>query len=402
MPEHVSATSIRKTIVNTIENSNKIKAQKEMYNYFEGQYKISRSNLFPQIDVKSVIENREKPGIYPNKLNSVIELSASIPIWDAQRYEELTTNKAQKEVGKIEFDYSKKRIIQIAASTHIDIIQQEKVLELTKNISNKFAQQRKEMYQRFKAGERTITDVRQVKARLARYLARLSRERETMRMLERRYKELTNSRGRVSLQPTQINTKKYIKQKIYLNNITEVNLSKQRLNLSLSKYRAQKLMHLPTVSLVATVDNNHDQLYGTGLSDFDNKKIQLTLKLPLFSSFSTSNKIKSSYTQVRLNEIIHKQQKLEASEKVREIVFQINNSHKIIKNLQWAKYMAKKALDGITTEFAAGNKSGQDLLDSEEELFLAELEHIKEDGRLDKLKIEHLALINKIDEYFKL
>lgn len=395
-----SADTIQDVLRNVLSQNIHLKTERHRVQASKLSLNGSRSAFFPKVNAKMGMVYSDNKVIYKNHKASTAEVSLSVPILDSAIFSKYKTREKEYKLSKSVFKLKENDLLGQASIVVIGLDKLRRQYQITLEMKNKFQFQRRNMYKRFQAGEKTITDVRQVKSRLASHVARQFRQEEQMRILERDFYNLTRNYVPKIINVMKISMKKI--SSISAGASLKLNVLRESTRLAKQQYISQKMKHYPSLNLTASSLKSYDRFYKEKNTFLSESSAQVTLNIPLFGFGEIANNVESSIEKLLGQRLLLKYEKESVSQNHDEMIFKINNSKKILKSLDWAKGMAEKALEGIQTEFDSGNKGSEVLLNSEEELFLARLSYIEESARTETLKIEYLSLKNILKEYYKL
>lgn len=281
--------------------------------------------------------------------------------------------------GRKQLEAIEQNVLLDAVRAYMDVFQNQSVLELSHNNLEVLKKQLQATRDRFDVGEVTRTDVAQSEARVSRaesdYVqaqgALATAQGEFLRVMGHEAGTLTMP-GNIPQIPASLNEAIEIAQ----NNNPDLLSSKYREQAADSDVWVRGAALLPSVNLQGTLRRET----GAGIfgdSDFDTDSIGLNMRIPLYQSGAEYSRIREAKSQLQRRKF----DILNTSDTVRENVTraweQLQTARAVIKAQEDNIRAAEIALDGVKQEQQYGARTTLDVLDAEQELFVARVNHVR-------------------------
>lgn len=262
------------------------------------------------------------------------------------------------------------------ATAYMDLLQAQEVLKLSQKNEEVLRKHLQSAEERFKLGEVTRTDVAQAKARLSRAISEKTRALGDVNTALATYKRIVGTEPLQLVVPSiPANLPANIEDatKIALMQNPELEAAKFNVMASKDVINISKAALLPDVNLRSEIRKTEGYA-SFGRGDYDTKTATLTVSVPLYQSGA-------EYSKIRANKRLEERRKFEAKSVYDQV---IEKTVRAWRNLEVAKSNVKSradaveaasvALEGVTQEAALGSRTTLDVLDAEQELFMAQVE----------------------------
>lgn len=309
------------------------------------------------------------------------------------------TAKEKVKAARAELSATEQQVLLNAVVAYTDVVEKQSVLELNQKNVDVLQKQLDATNARFKAGELTVTDISQATARLAR--AR-SDERQALGDLEAAKATFKRTighdvDGKITMPPVPSgipNSFSEAKEQARQNNpILEA--ARRNENAAENNVYVHGASILPSVNLQGTM-TRADTGSSSAIGHLDSDAVKLNVSIPLYQSGAEWSRLREARNlaqQAKFNA-------LDTNEAVVESVNiaweNYNTSKAIIASNKAALEAAETALDGVRKENEFGVRTILDVLDAEQEAFIARVGLIRA-ARAEKLQSYRLlAAIGKL------
>lgn len=261
-----------------------------------------------------------------------------------------------------------------AVSAYTNVVRDRRVLELAITNESRLDRQRQATLDRFEVGEVTRTDVAQAEARLADAVSEKVAADGDLQISIAQYEQVVGSRpGQLSTTFPRVDTAATLEEALARSDKNPDLLAAEwAVQIADADVRVAEAELLPSVDLSASYD------YLTEPSQFNNfqrgGQVTATVTVPLYQSGA-------EYSVVRQNKQILVQTRRDLQDQRRATIEFTNRAWE---SLQTANAVARStqesvranqiALEGVQTEALVGARTVLDVLDAENELFLAEVD----------------------------
>lgn len=264
---------------------------------------------------------------------------------------------------------------------YMNVIRDYSVLELSRNNENVLRRQLEASRDRFSVGDVTRTDVAQSEARLARARADTIQAEGNLESSIAEFERVIGYRPEnlplplpEALPPLPATLEDAVKRAQAHNpSVQSSHHAKEAADEDVGVAFAALL---PQVSLQGTL-SRQDGTGVTGASTFDSDQLLVNVSIPLYQNGS-------EYSAVRESELVSKQRKyelLDTKQRVREATIQawenLQTAISTIESQQQQVEAAEIALDGVRQEHRFGARTVLDVLDAEQELFVARVDLVR-------------------------
>lgn len=280
----------------------------------------------------------------------------------------------QVQAGRAQLNAVTQQVLLQAISSYMDVLRDKAIVDLSVHNAKVLQDQKGATGERFKVGEVTRTDVAQSEARLARAVADLSQAKGDLARSMASFKRVIGS------SPDRLTVPRLLP---VLPNTLEAALSQAEAanpNLRRAKFTAdasekqvsaQKAALLPTVALQGYI-RREDGVGGVfGNADYDNDAVLLNVNVPLYQSGA-------EYARVREARQNRERAKFDALDTQNEVTARVvqawegfHTSQASIRAHVTAIRSAEQVLDGVKQEQKYGARTVLDVLDAEQELYVA-------------------------------
>lgn len=378
-----SAISLKETLETAYNSNPEIKSERENLGATDEAVAQAASEFRPTVSA-DYSKGRQRssfagsPEDYTDK--ETRQITVEQPIFDGfGSVARFRAAKLQVSAGREQLSAVTQDVLLRAVTAYMDVLRDSAVLELSKNNVGVLNKQLDASEDRFDVGEVTRTDVAQSKARVSRAISEQAQSEGDLASSAAAFKRL------VGIEPSGLEEQKMIpelpatlEQAIAIAKENNPNL--QRANFtqeSLSKrVNANKAAVLPSVSLQGYM-RREEGAGVTGGNDYDNDAVTMNVRVPLYQSGS-------EYSRVRESKQNYQRAKYDAIDTGNETVERVTraweNLQASIASIQAneaAIDAATIALDGVKQEQQYGARTVLDVLDAEQELFLARVNLVR-------------------------
>ncbi len=292
-----------------------------------------------------------------------------------------------------------------AIVAYMDVLRDQSVLELSRNNEEVLRKQLQASKDRFEVGEVTRTDVAQSEARLARAQSDTIAARGSLISSRASYERVIGNKAESLSAPSDFPAlPPTLEDAIAVGlenspNMLQADYSQRAADSDIDVAFAALL---PDVSLEGRISRAEGQGF-TGATDFDSDSILVNLSVPLYQSGSEYSRVreaKSRASQRKFN-------LFDVRDQTEELITQswedLQTSIATIKSSQANIEAAEVALDGVKQEQLYGSRTVLDVLDAEQELFVARVNLVRAErdrvvaifnllGSVGRLDVANLAL----------
>jgi TolC family type I secretion outer membrane protein len=310
---------------------------------------------------------------------STVQLTVSQPLYRGGRTEAATDSaEALILAGRQDLASTERRVLLDAVTAYMDVVQNQAVLDLTRNNEEVLRRQLEAVRERFRVGEITRTDVAQSESRLSRATAdRISAEGaliSSRAVLARVIGEMPRT---LTPPPPLPELPKSEDEALAVSYDENPDLLGARFREVAAKndVRVASGALLPTVSLNGTL-TKADETTRNNLQT-DTQKLALTVTVPLYEGGAV-------YSQTRQRKQTHNQRRIQVEEQrraVRQAVVQAWENLGTARSNITARVSqveaARIALEGVQQEAEVGSRTTLDVLDQEQEYLDARVAEVR-------------------------
>jgi len=387
-----------KVILNeVVKNSHFLKKRRNSIKAKKQSVKSVRSSYFPSSSFSIGSEYENDSSTYNDNYGTFAKVNLKVPIYNKKTSSSYSEKKVDLKTERKLYELEVNELVQEVLLELLKIDELKNKIDVLRKIEEKVQTERKDMYLRYKTGDKTLTDVRQVKVRLSQYITRTLRNEIDLKNLKKRFKiyinrELKKDIPLSSIKISNIKKKKNLKLKYF----------RGKVELSDKKLMTKKALKYPVLALNGISEHKFHKFFSEKVKNTSENSIQVSFSIDLFDWNKTDYSVEEYLYKKKAERNLYFLEQQKQNVKEVNLLDQISQTKKIIKNLEWGRDMALKAFKGVRTEFENGNKSSESLLDSEEELFENELLLISEKAQLERLKVSYLYESNALMDYFDL
>ncbi len=350
---------------------------------------IGRAGLLPQISASAsrsrVDGTRRQPDASGRQISSDLDYDAEVfalrlrqPLYDRQKFAEYRQGEQRAELSSAEFDASSQQVALTLAGRYFEVLLAGETIELATARLRAFEQQVAAAQRRYELGDGTVTDVDQAAARRDLAQAELIEAQDNQTIALRRLQELLGQR------PEQLAT---LHQRFHTPPLQPAALpewlSQARSNNP--ALRAQQLAHRvaseevsrvqaghwPTVDLVLAYTDSESDSISTLNQRNRYTSAGVELQVPLYAGGGVSARVRQA--------IASREQALEEFNATREEVLSVTtrafrgvqSGELRIRALERAVASSERAQDSARKSFLAGASTNLDILNAEEQVFIA-------------------------------
>ncbi len=283
----------------------------------------------------------------------------------------------QVEAGIQDYIAAEQLVLNNAVIAYVDVIRTRRVEALSDNNRNVLQEQLDATESRFELGETTRTDVAQAKSRLARAQSdfitaegeRIAAESEFQRIFLMQPPDAMELPDKLPDLPENLDTALRIAEK------QNPNLLAAYYNVKASKFTVQERIApiLPSADLVGSVIRRDgvSRIFG---GDFESEQLTLNVTIPLYQGGRNYSRVRQAKRQANNARWTMEDIQLRIKDNVTESWQQIMTATADLDaNLANVK-AASIALDGVKQENEIGSRTTLDVLDAEQELFIANVD----------------------------
>ncbi len=315
-------------------------------------------------------------GSRPEQSDSTTAMTWRIqqPIFNGGRTVALTHRATQAiKASRATLQVTEQRVLLDAVTAYMNVIRDHDVLELSRNNVSVLEKHLEITQERFRLGEVTRTDVAQAEARLASAISDRTQAEGQFSTSQATYKRVVGVAPSNPVSPTVLPAlpttldEAIARAKAY-NPI--VKRAKYSLEVAHYDVNANVAELLPDVALVGTKSDD-DGFAAYGGQDYSSETIALNVTVPLYQSGT-------EYSRIRQAKETKQQRKFlldDADNSAVEDAISAWENYQVAKativSTKASADAAQVALDGVTQEAEVGSRTTLDVLDAEQELFVA-------------------------------
>lgn len=384
-PGLAQADAFNDALKSAYENNPRIQAQRRTLEQSNERVSQAIGNFRPE--VSATYENGRQRTRFDGSEWSygdteVRQLSFQQPLFlGGQNIFGYSSAKNQMLSGRADLMTQEQEVLLDAVIAYMDVVQNESVLRLSENNESVLARQLEASQNRFEVGDVTRTDVAQSEARLARAQSDTIQARGDLESAIANFERVIGYKPENLPLPVpgefpQLPRTLEDAIEFALTNNPSVTSAKY-LQESAEDSVAQNVGGLlPQVSLVGRMSRD-DGAGSFGTSEFDNDSITVNVTMPIYQQGN-------QYSRVREAKLINKRREFEkenTEDAVRESVIQAwENLQTAISTIEAQEQnirAAEIALDGVRQEQQYGARTVLDVLDAEQELFVAKVNLVR-------------------------
>jgi protease secretion system outer membrane protein len=376
---------------------------------------IGRAGLLPQLNAsanKSHVDGTQEfesaRGNSENDLdyestNWVVQLRQ--PLFDQQKFADYRQGQQQAEYSEAVFDAKAQNAAVSLASRYFDVLLARETIDLAKAKLNAFEQQVKAARRRFDLGDGTVIDVDQSTARRDLALAELIEAQDSLLIAERLLQELLGQ------EPTQVAGLR----EDFPTPVLEPSSLQEWLQTALAsnptlkaRYHGQEIAdedvnkakggHWPTLDLVLAYTDSDSDSISTINQQNRYASLGVELNMPLYAGGGTSARVRqASANRERAGEDLNATREEVFSATTREFRG-VQSGQARIRALERAVASSKRAQDSARKGFLAGSSTNLDILNAEEQLFLARRDLLQAKLRYLLARLQLAAAVGQLGD----
>lgn len=281
--------------------------------------------------------------------------------------------------GRADLRATEQQVLLEAITAYMDVLRDQSVLDLSRNNQEVLKKQMQASQERFDVGEVTKTDVAQSEARLSRAESDTIQALGSLRISEANFERSVGKRpSNITVPQSYPAVPRSLDEavKIGQKNNPGIISANFRQESSEDEVDINVARILPDVNLRGSM--SRDDGAGTdGNLRFDEDNVLMTVRVPLYQSGAEYSRIR----QAKENASQRKFELLNAKDVNRQEVTQawenLQTSIATIRSQQDAINAAEVALDGVKQEHLYGTRTVLDVLDAEQELFIARVNLVR-------------------------
>lgn len=311
--------------------------------------------------------------------------------------------------GRAHLHNTEQQVLLDAVTAYMDVVRDASVLELSRNNVEVLKKQLQASRDRFDVGEVTRTDVAQSEARLARAESDTIQSEGNLASSRATFERVIGFKAERPVAPESFPELPAAREDaltLALKNNPALREAEHQRNARESDENVAISGILPTVSLKGEMRRSEGTGF-TGTTDFDNDSVTVNVGVPLYQSGAEYSRVReakarsheSKYELSNIRDAV-RQQTIQAWER-------LQTSVSTIASTQSAINAAEIALDGVKQEQLYGARTVLDVLDAEQELFVARVNLVRADrdrvvavynllGALGKLTVKDIGIETKV------
>lgn len=390
---NTSKTKIIDTINQAFLYNPKIKAQQAAFNSSKENIKQVKSNYLPSIDFtasqgyKQVDSNTTTTSTNEERNPQDYSINITQDLFSGGKLSaEINKAKSQLMIEGENLKQVKQEIILDAATVYLEILQQNKLIEINELKEERLKQDLIAMELLHKVGSASQSDLVFVKSELVKTSATKIASLNEIQFIKEKYKTIVGKYiGNSSLKEPNLNNIKLPESfetafSIALEKNPEYKKSKIREQISKYEVKSQFSEALPRLTLDAEYSSSDD--FTSKGSSSESSEITAELTVPLFRGGKNLSKIKQAKLIAKKVRYDLENRKNETIQEVKNAWSKYKSSEVNLKSANISYEANKLILEGIEQEAKLGMRSYIDVLISKENLIDAEFEKIKANNQL--------------------
>ncbi len=378
-----TSTTLIDSLVTTYENNPTIKAQRKQLASVDEQMPQALSGFLPTatFDYSRGRQRTEYNNGAPESLDTKnSQLTVTEPLFRGFRtWNSVTRAENLIESARADLKDTEQRILLDGVTAYMNVVRDRAVLELSKNNEDVLKQQLQGSNDRFEVGEITRTDVAQSESRLSRATADRIQAEGTLTASVSNYKRI------VGVAPGELQPPAAVPElPATLEAAIEEGLKNNPVVISIGKRseaaeddtNIQIGTLLPEVNLQGTISEQE----GTGLlgdNTFEENAVTVNARIPLYQSGAEYSRVREAKQIESQRRYQFRDQQDRVSDAVTKAWEDVRTSESTIKAQQDAIRAAAIALDGVRQEQLYGARTILDVLDAEQEQFVAKVNLVR-------------------------
>ena len=380
----VSADELTDALKAVYENNPRLKAQREQLKALDESVAQAVSGWRPSV-IGNYSKGRERTSLNGADWNysdpKSRQLVVEQPIFNGgETWSRIKSTKSQVKSGREQLRAFEQQLMLETITAYMDVYQSQAVLDLsTKNV-DVLKKQLKASQDRFAVGEVTRTDVAQSEARLSAAESERITADGALESARASFKRITgfDSPAQVPLPgllaPLPTTKDEAVQQALTLN--PGLIAAKHQEKAADYNVNANISTLLPDVSLQGRMSRS-EETGNTGNQDFDNDSILLNVSVPFYQTGSEYAAIRESRNQLQRSKYDLSDARDAAVEASTRAWEQYDAANSAIQSRLDAIRAAEIALEGVRQEQQFGARTTLDVLDAEQELFVARVNLVR-------------------------
>lgn len=271
------------------------------------------------------------------------------------------------------------RVLLDGATAYLDVFRDMAVLELNRNNEQVLRRQLEAARDRFQVGEITRTDVFQAEARLARATADRTQSEGNLETSRAAYTNVIGESppGKLVLPkpPAELPASKEEAMRTAITQNPNVAAAEFDQRAALDRVDGVWGELLPTVSLTGTVSKEYDS--SSDKSIISTVEGLVTVKIPLNTTGSTYSRLRAARQTVGERRNLIDKERRDAAQVASRAWETVQSARARVDSLTTQIRASTVALEGVEREAAVGSRTVLDVLDAEQELLDAKVNHVR-------------------------
>jgi TolC family type I secretion outer membrane protein len=277
-----------------------------------------------------------------------------------------------------------------AVTAYVDVVRDQAVVELTKNNEAVLERHLKATQDRFSVGEVTRTDVSQAESRLARATAQRIQAEGNLISSRARYRELVGEMPGTLTEPA-------VPANLPAGEEETISESENNPNIAAAQFALQAARDgtdlvfgelLPRLSLEGEVGTQYDAAFKG--QEGDRASITARLTIPLYQAGGVESRVREAKQRAAQRRQEVDQQRRNAVQSATSSWQALETSRAQIESFKAEVKAAETALDGVEQEQQVGSRTVLDVLDAQQELFVAQVNLVR--SRRDEIESAYRVL----------
>ena len=379
-----ASEELRQALVSTYDSNPRIKSQREALRSLDESVNQALSNFRPTASV-TYEYGRQRTSFDGSDYNygnaETRQLVVEQPIFrGGGTISEYSSARNSVLAGRAELLATEQGVFLDAVQAYMDVVQNQSVLELSRNNVDVLAQQLQASQDRFDVGEVTRTDVAQSESRLARAQSDAIQAEGDLASAIAQFERVVGfiPENRMPLPDMLAPLPETLEQaiEIAMESNPSYYVSKYRHEAAEDNVNVNIAPIMPQVSLVGSMSRD-DGAGVLGTSKFNSDEVKVRVRIPIYQSGSEYSRVREAKDRARQR----KYELQDTKEAIREGVTQAwenwQTSLSTIRAQEEEIRAAEIALEGVREENQYGSRTVLDVLDAEQELFIARVNLVR-------------------------
>ncbi|AFK53749.1 TolC family outer membrane protein [Tistrella mobilis] len=401
-PFVASAESLQDALVSAYAGNPRIDAIRAQLRAVDENIPTALAGRRPQAQIQASagragtsVQNSKTYGTDPRS----VTLQITQPVWTGGRVDaQLGQAEAQVLATREQVRAIEQDVLREAASTYGDVFRDRAVVNLNENNVRVLERQLQATRDRFEVGEVTRTDVAQAEARLASARADLTAAQGALASSEATYLRVVG-RTPETLEPPRPFPDLPVTRADAIGRARDDNPSvraaRYTVDVAEQQVNSAEATRMPQVSVVGSHQRERDSSYA--LDRTEDSRIVAQVTVPLYQGggeFAGIRQAKETRAQRRGELMTAERQAVEGATAAWE---QLRSAQASIASLDAAVRAAEIALEGVREEAAVGARTTLDVLDAEQELFIARVNLVRAQRNVIVAGFELAAALGALD-----